>query len=313
MAFLNEEGLLKFYQLIDGKKANKGEIVKTASGISISTVSGLSATNVQEALEALKTAIGTGGTNSAVSVAKSNDAKGNTTFKISQGGNEVSNGSFTIPSLSDYVTKDTLDTMFNHDASSKAIDTFNEIVAFLAGVDNSDSKKTLKSFMDETNQKISDAESSAAAANTAANAAVKKVTAGTGLSAATQNGNVTITFNNDYKNQIDTILDSGILSPVVSSAGDVTFNIGYSGDKIVALDPGDFTGTKDEDGSVEITVNRYTLRGATATTAGSAGEVPAPKAGDQGKVLSGAGTWVDPTASIAAIDVDAWAKANNIS
>lgn len=37
------------------------------------------------------------------------------------------------------------------------------------------------------------------------------------------------------------------------------------------------------------------MTGATETTAGTVGIVPAPGAGDQNKVLSGAGTWVEQT------------------
>lgn len=41
-----------------------------------------------------------------------------------------------------------------------------------------------------------------------------------------------------------------------------------------------------------ITIGANTMTGATSGTAGAAGVVPAPAAGDQDKVLSGAGTWV---------------------
>lgn len=40
-------------------------------------------------------------------------------------------------------------------------------------------------------------------------------------------------------------------------------------------------------------INVPNMEGATATEAGGAGIVPAPAAGDEGKVLSGAGTWIE--------------------
>ena len=43
------------------------------------------------------------------------------------------------------------------------------------------------------------------------------------------------------------------------------------------------------------------MTGATATTNGAQGLVPAPQAGDQNKYLSGAGTWQDPTATLSAV------------
>lgn len=265
MAFLNEEGLKKFYDLIDGKKADKGEIVKTATGVSVNTISGLSATNVQEALEALKTAIGTGGTNSAVTVAKStNSSTGATTYTISQGGTNVANGAISVPSLAGYakstdiantyVSKQTFDTLLNTNASSTAIDTFNEIVAFLAGIDNSDSEKTLKTMIDA---------------------------ASAGLSVSSY--------------------EAGVLGTSGKYGSD---------DVVVQNDPNTLTVSRSGN---TFTLSGRQMVGATSSTAGVRGMVPSPAAGDQAKVLTGAGTWADPTASIAAIDVDAWAKANGLT
>lgn len=51
--------------------------------------------------------------------------------------------------------------------------------------------------------------------------------------------------------------------------------------------------TKDEDGNViaDTYATKDAMTGATASTAGTAGLVPAPAAGDQGKVLAGDGNW----------------------
>lgn len=43
------------------------------------------------------------------------------------------------------------------------------------------------------------------------------------------------------------------------------------------------------------------MTGATATTNGAQGLVPAPQAGDQNKYLRGDGTWQDPTATLSAV------------
>ena len=53
------------------------------------------------------------------------------------------------------------------------------------------------------------------------------------------------------------------------------------------------------------------MTGAAASTAGSAGIVPAPAAGDEGKVLHGDGTWKDTTAKLVEMsygESNAWAK-----
>lgn len=53
------------------------------------------------------------------------------------------------------------------------------------------------------------------------------------------------------------------------------------------------------------------MTGATSSTAGTSGAVPAPAAGDQGKALLGDGTWGDPTAKLVEMsygESNAWAK-----
>lgn len=52
------------------------------------------------------------------------------------------------------------------------------------------------------------------------------------------------------------------------------------------------------------------MKGATATTAGEAGYVPAPQAGDENKFLRGDGTWADvPTIEV---DLDEYAKKTEV-
>lgn len=53
-------------------------------------------------------------------------------------------------------------------------------------------------------------------------------------------------------------------------------------------------GTLEGDGASDATqLKAKAMSGATSTSAGTAGIVPAPAAGDEDKLLSGAGTWVD--------------------
>jgi len=58
-------------------------------------------------------------------------------------------------------------------------------------------------------------------------------------------------------------------------------------------------------GGSDLGINVANYVGANATTAGVAGLVNPAAAGDQGKVLSGAGTWVDPNAALAKKDITA--------
>lgn len=250
MAFLNEEGLLKFYNLIDGKKANKSDVVNTASGVSVATISGLSATNVQDALSELKTAIGTGGTNAAVSVTKSTGTDGATNYTFSQGGTDITNGVISVPSMSGYVTQSAFDTLLNTNASNTAIDTFSEIVDFLKGIDNSNSSTTLKSLIDAA---------------------------------------------------------SAGLTPTSYSQGQLHTQGKLDGNTVYVVNDGSTIQAKKNNDTY--TLSAKAMVGATSTTAGTGGTVPAPSAGDQDKVLTGAGTWV----ALEAIDVDAWATTNGLS
>lgn len=252
MAFLNEEGLLKFYNLIDGKKANKSDVVNTASGVSVSTISGLSATNVQDALSELKTAIGTGGTSAAVSVTKSTGTDGATNYTFSQGGTDITNGVISVPSMSGYVTQSAFDTLLNTNASSTAIDTFSEIVDFLKGIDNSNSSTTLKSLIDAA---------------------------------------------------------SAGLTPTSFSQGQLTTQGKLDGNTVYVVNDGSTIQATQNNNTYTLSANIAAMTGATSTTAGAKGTVPAPSAGDQDKVLTGAGTWV----ALEAIDVDAWATTNGLS
>lgn len=57
-------------------------------------------------------------------------------------------------------------------------------------------------------------------------------------------------------------------------------------------------------------VNASVMIGATADTAGSAGLVPAPQAGDQNKFLRGDGTWVEITGGN--VDLSEYAKSTEV-
>lgn len=76
--------------------------------------------------------------------------------------------------------------------------------------------------------------------------------------------------------------DSGSAS---ASAAAQTLNLKGSTDKVVSTTVG----------TTGVSINVADMKAATASAAGTHGLVPAPKAGDQAKVLSGAGTWVAQT------------------
>lgn len=114
--FIQENRKLVFQQVISGETNSKREVVvpftnnseqvvlesdldilKNASGISISDEGNIfSSTNVEGALVELHNAIGAGGTDAAVTVAKT-DASGSTTYTFSQGSNQITNGAIQVP------------------------------------------------------------------------------------------------------------------------------------------------------------------------------------------------------------------------
>ena len=67
---------------------------------------------------------------------------------------------------------------------------------------------------------------------------------------------------------------------------------------------GPITKTFTSGANATITIGADAMTGATSGSAGTAGIVPAPAAGDEGKVLSGAGTWVNqPTVNDATLTI----------
>lgn len=78
----------------------------------------------------------------------------------------------------------------------------------------------------------------------------------------------------------------------IAGAPNVSGTALEAGDMVICIKAG--TTAKDADWIV-VQNNADTMKGATASAAGTRGFVPAPAAGDQSKVLSGAGTWVTNT------------------
>lgn len=80
-----------------------------------------------------------------------------------------------------------------------------------------------------------------------------------------------------------------ITSSALPTVNDATLTITQNG-----VTAGTFTANASSDNTIALTDTTYSaMTGATAGAAGTTGLVPAPAAGDQDKVLSGAGTWVD--------------------
>ena len=114
--FIQESRKLVFQQVISGETNSKREVVvpfnsnsdqvafeseldilKNASGISISDERDIfTSTTVEGALVELHNAIGAGGTDAAVTVAKT-DVSGSTTYTFSQGSNQIANGAIQVP------------------------------------------------------------------------------------------------------------------------------------------------------------------------------------------------------------------------
>ena len=76
--------------------------------------------------------------------------------------------------------------------------------------------------------------------------------------------------------------------PTIPTVSDGTLTIQQNGTTV-----GTFTANQSSSTTVSLTDTTYsTMTGASSGTAGTSGLVPAPAAGDESKVLSGAGTWV---------------------
>ena len=77
--------------------------------------------------------------------------------------------------------------------------------------------------------------------------------------------------------------------PTIPTVNDGTLTIQQNGTTV-----GTFTANQSSAATVSLTDTTYSvMTGATSSTAGASGLVPAPAAGDEAKVLSGAGTWVN--------------------
>ena len=78
-------------------------------------------------------------------------------------------------------------------------------------------------------------------------------------------------------------------TPTIPTVNDATLTITQNG-----TSAGTFTANASSNTTIALTDTTYSaMTGATSSTAGASGLVPAPAAGDEAKVLSGAGTWVN--------------------
>lgn len=95
------------------------------------------------------------------------------------------------------------------------------------------------------------------------------------------------------KPNLATVATSGAYSdlsgtPTIPTVNDATLTITQNG-----TSAGTFTANASSNATIALTDTTYSvMTGATSGTAGASGLVPAPAAGDESKVLSGAGTWV---------------------
>lgn len=95
------------------------------------------------------------------------------------------------------------------------------------------------------------------------------------------------------KPNLATVATSGAYSdlsgtPTIPTVNDATLTITQNG-----TSAGTFTANASSNATIALTDTTYSvMTGATSGTAGTSGLVPAPAAGDESKVLSGAGTWV---------------------
>lgn len=96
-------------------------------------------------------------------------------------------------------------------------------------------------------------------------------------------------------------------TPTIPTVNDATLTITQNG-----TSAGTFTANASSNATIALTDTTYSdLTGATSSTAGVHGLVPAPAAGDQGKVLKGDGTWGTADASLVEMsygESNAWAK-----
>lgn len=125
----------------------------------------------------------------------------------------------------------------------------------------------------------------------------------------------------DLAQKIRQKADSASLASVATSGlysdltGKPTIPTVYNGKLTITMNGttvGEFTANQSTDTTVALTGATYSdFTGATSSSAGAHGLVPAPAAGDEGKVLTGDGTWKDATAKLVEIsygESDAWAK-----
>lgn len=102
-------------------------------------------------------------------------------------------------------------------------------------------------------------------------------------------------------------LDAAIRTIPISSPNDGVLTITQNGTTIQT-----FSANQATDVTAALTDTTYSdFTGATSSTAGAHGLVPAPAAGDEGKALHGDGTWKDTTAKLVEMsygESNAWAK-----
>lgn len=95
--------------------------------------------------------------------------------------------------------------------------------------------------------------------------------------------------------------------PTIPTVNNATLTIAQNG-----TSAGTFTANASSDTTISLTDTTYSdFSGATSSTAGAHGLVPAPSAGDEGKALHGDGTWQDTTAKLVEMsygESNAWAK-----
>ena len=108
------------------------------------------------------------------------------------------------------------------------------------------------------------------------------------------------------------IATSGLYSDLI---GAPTIPTVYNGTLTITQNgttAGTFTANQSTNETIALTDTTYSdFTGATSSTAGAAGLVPAPAAGDEGKALHGDGTWKDTTAKLVEMsygESNAWAK-----
>lgn len=113
-------------------------------------------------------------------------------------------------------------------------------------------------------------------------------------------------------NELAAVATSGLYSdltgtPTIPTVNNATLTVTQNG-----TSAGTFTANASSDVTIALTDTTYSaMTGATSGAAGTSGLVPAPAAGDQGKVLKGDGTWAEPAAKLVEMsygESNAWAK-----